>query len=196
MIYYGIRECIKLDERPVLIMDIGGGSTEFIIASRTTIFWKQSFNIGAARLLDLFHPSDPIRRNEIIEIQKYLQQVLQPLKKAMNKFPVSTLIGSSGSFDTLAEMIAYRFYNRNILKSKTSYAFDLDQYEKIHKWILSSTTKMRMKTKGLIKMRVDMIVISSLCTDYILKNFKIREMILSKYALKEGALWKIIHQNN
>jgi len=40
-------------------------------------------------------------------------------------------------------------------------------------------------------MRVDMIVVSSLCTNYVLKKFKMKEMELSKYALKEGALWEI-----
>ncbi len=51
-----------------------------------------------------------------------------------------------------------------------------------------------MKMKGLIEMRGDMIVLSSICTNYILKKYNLKEMILSKYALKEGALWEIIHK--
>ena len=192
LIYYGVRQCVQMDERPALIMDIGGGSTEFIIANHTTVFWKQSFNIGAARLIDQFHLSDPILNKEMISIQRHLEKVLQPLNAAMDKFPVSKLIGSSGSFDTLAEMTSFRFRKRNMLKAKTSYQFNLVEYDKIHKWLLKSTTQMRMKAKGLIKMRVDMIVASSICTTYVLKKFMLKEMVQSKYALKEGALWKII----
>ena len=192
LICLGIRQCIKLSESPVLMMDIGGGSTEFIIANHQTIFWKQSFNIGAARLLEQFHPSDPISKEEITGIQMNLEQVLKPLQQAIKKYPVSKLIGSSGSFETLAEISSYRFYKRNVLRSKTSLSFNLKEYNLVHEWLLKSTTAMRMKTKGLVRMRVDMIVLSSICTNYILKKYKIKEMVLSKFALKEGALWKII----
>lgn len=194
LIYYGIRQCIPLDKNPVLIMDIGGGSTEFIIADQNKIFWKQSFNIGAARLLEQFHPSDPIRKKEITNIEKYLDYTLQPLYKAIRKYPVSKLIGASGSFETLAEMIAYRFHSRYMLRSKSSYLFNPHEYRKAHAWLMKSTLNMRMKSKGLIKIRVDMIVLSSVCTNYVLKKFNIKEMVLSKYALKEGALWKVLHK--
>ena len=194
LICLGIRQCIRLTESPVLMMDIGGGSTEFIIANHKTIFWKQSFNIGAARLLDQFHPSDPMSPDEITTIQKYLEQELKPLQQAIKKFPVSKLIGSSGSFESLAEIISYRFTKKNVLKTKQSYLFNLKEYKLVHEWLLKSTTAMRLKTKGLVRMRVDMIVLSSICTNYILKKYKMKEMVLSKFALKEGVLWNIIHR--
>ena len=49
-----------------------------------------------------------------------------------------------------------------------------------------------MQMKGLIKMRVDMIVLASICTQFILKRYDLKEMALSKYALKEGALSDVI----
>jgi exopolyphosphatase/guanosine-5'-triphosphate,3'-diphosphate pyrophosphatase len=173
-------------------MDIGGGSTEFIIADNKGVKWKQSFDIGASRLLEQFKPSDPILPKEINALEKFLEMTLKPLEQAMKKFPAKKLAGSSGSFETLAEIIGYRFHNKNVLKGKISYWFNLKEYHRIHQWLLASTTAMRMKTKGLVKMRVDMIVISSILTDFILKKYHPSEMELSKYALKEGALVKII----
>src|SRR5205085_2192149 len=41
LIYYGVRQCIDLGQKPSLIIDIGGGSTEFIIADKNKIYWKQ-----------------------------------------------------------------------------------------------------------------------------------------------------------
>src|SRR4051812_261379 len=92
------------------------GSTEFIIADDKKIFWKKSFNIGAARLLEIFKPSDPITENEILEIQVYLEHQLLSLRNAIKKYPVKKLIGSSGSFDTFAEMIGYRYHKKNIIE--------------------------------------------------------------------------------
>ncbi len=60
LIYYGNKMAINLGEKPCLIMDIGGGSNEFIIANNATVFWKQSFKLGVARLLSMFHPENPI----------------------------------------------------------------------------------------------------------------------------------------
>jgi len=194
LICYGVRQCIKMSGQKQLIMDIGGGSTEFIIADKTRIFWKKSFDIGASRLLETFKPSDPIALREIKKLETFLARVLEPLDLAMKKFPVKSLIGSSGSFDTLAEMIGWRFHKKEVLKNVTSLRFNLEEYFKLHEMLILSTTSQRMKMKGLIKMRVDMIVLSSICTSFILKKYKMEEMILSKFALKEGALWEAIQK--
>ena len=189
LIYLGVRQCIRLEE-PSLIMDIGGGSTEFIIADDKSIFWKKSFNIGAARLLAHFSPSDPIRKNEIRKIENYFDENLIILKDALKKYPVRKLIRSSGSFDTFAEMAGHYFHKKNVIRSVNSYRFDMKEYKKLSKIIVESSIEERMNMKGLIKMRIDMIVLATLFTNYVLKNMSISEMHLSKFALKEGVLWK------
>jgi exopolyphosphatase / guanosine-5'-triphosphate,3'-diphosphate pyrophosphatase len=90
-------------------------------------------------------------------------------------------------------MIAYRFYNAGILKNKTSYDFKMDDYRAIHDQLIFSTTAERKKMKGLIAMRVDMIVIAAIILTFVLDKLKIKDMRLSTYALKEGALWKILN---
>lgn len=105
-------------------MDIGGGSVEFIIADANTIFWKQSFELGAALLLEKFKPSDPITDNEIKEILHYISLQLHPLIKALQVFPANTLVGSSGSFETFAEMISEQFYSSQFdYSDKTEFEF-------------------------------------------------------------------------
>ncbi len=192
LICLGVRECLTMGDRPVLIMDIGGGSTEFIIADRSTIFARHSFNIGAARLLEMFKPSDPIKASEIKKVEAFLDQQILILDAAMAKFEIAQLIGSSGSFDTFAEMIGYRFQGKNVLKNVNCYSFNITEYRKLHQILLKSTIEERMQMKGLIKMRVDMIVLASICTQFILKRYDLKEMALSKYALKEGALSDVI----
>lgn len=192
LIYLGVRQCIPLGKEPVLIMDIGGGSTEFIIANQTKIFWKHSFNIGAARLLEMFKPSDPILLGEVKKLESFLSKELSIMIDAVEKFKPDQLIGSSGSFDTFAEMIGYRFHNRNVISDKNSYTFNLDEYLKLHEILLFSTIEQRKKMKGLVKMRVDMIVLATICTSLVLQKTGIKKMMLSKYALKEGALSMVI----
>jgi exopolyphosphatase/guanosine-5'-triphosphate,3'-diphosphate pyrophosphatase len=192
LIYYGVRSAVKMTNETSLIIDIGGGSTEFIIANNDQIFWKQSFLLGAARLLERFNPSDPITDLEIEEVKTYLKQELQPLFEAVKRYSITELIGSSGSFDSLAEMIAHRFYTPSILDNKTEYEFKMDDCSDIYDIIIKSTKAERTAMKGLVQMRVDMMVISSILVHFVVAEFEIEKMRLSTYSLKEGVLHDVL----
>lgn len=194
LIYYGVRSAVQMTEEASLIIDIGGGSTEFIIANKNQIFWKQSFLLGAARLLEMFPPSDPINDKEIEIFTNHLTIELQPLFHAIKKYPVIELIGSSGSFDSLAEMIAHRFYSPEILDNKTEFTFDLGHCEEIYNIILKSTNAERLHMKGLVAMRVDMIVVSSIIVNFVIREFGIEKMRLSTYSLKEGVIYEVLNK--
>lgn len=196
LIYYGVRSAVKMEEALSLIIDIGGGSTEFIIANKNEIIWKRSFLLGAARLLEKFNPSDPITNEQVQHLNSYLRQELRPLFGAIEKHPVAELVGASGSFDSLAEMIAYKYYTRDLLQNKTEYTFNLDDCEGIYKVLLRSTKAERLKMKGLVPMRVDMIVISCILVYFIITSFNIQRMRLSTFSLKEGVLYEVLNNDN
>lgn len=195
LIYYGVRNAVNIGNEKVLIMDIGGGSTEFIIADQQQIWWKHSFDLGASRLLELMNPSDPIKSEEIRKLKNYLKNNLSLLWAACEIYPVRTLVGSSGSFDSLAEMIWHRFNSDENPLIKTGYQFNLVHLEHIYKQILSSTIAKRFKMKGLAPMRVEMIVMAVIFIKYVLKKLELTGIRLSRYSLKEGMLYDFIQNN-
>ena len=188
LIYFGTREAVALNDKIALIMDIGGGSTEFILASKEQILWKQSFRLGAARLLEKISPSDPITEEEVNDLDLYLQEQLQPLFTAIKKHKPTELIGSSGAFDSLVEMIHGELGGERLLNSKTEYEVDLENYFKISELVRRSTLKQRRQIRGLVSMRFDMIVISCQMIDFILKNLNLKRLRVSIYSLKEGVV--------
>lgn len=105
LIYHGNKLAVNLGKEIVLILDIGGGSNEFILANDEQIFWKQSFEIGVSRLLQLFKPQDPFCVDDVNKIEEYIDSKLQPLYAAFSMYPATFLIGSSGAFDTFRDMI-------------------------------------------------------------------------------------------
>jgi exopolyphosphatase/guanosine-5'-triphosphate,3'-diphosphate pyrophosphatase len=193
LIYSGVRQAVSLGNNYSLIMDIGGGSTEFIVGNKKKIIWKKSFLLGAARLIEKFRPSDPIKEPEIRAIETYLLKELKPLLKAVSRYSPVELIGSSGSFESLAEMIAHKFYSPEILEGKTEYLFNLKDCSNIYEMILRSTRSERVKMKGLLKMRVDMIVVSSIFVNLIIQKLNISKLRLSAYSLKEGVIADLIN---
>jgi exopolyphosphatase/guanosine-5'-triphosphate,3'-diphosphate pyrophosphatase len=190
LIYHGNRMAVAMDHSVSLIMDIGGGSTEFILANHNTIFWKQSFLLGAARLLEKFNLSDPVTFKEINNFNLYLKQELEPLINAIELFKPTELIGSSGAFDSIVDIIDGKFNSGELNDSKTEYAINLNHYNLISKTIKESTIQERYQIKGLIDMRVDMIVISVLLIDFILNELNLTTMRVSTFSLKEGVISK------
>ena len=190
LIYFGVKNSFVLTNNPVLIMDVGGGSIEFIIATDLKILWKRSIAIGAARLLEKFSPSDPINKKELASIEKYLSNHLSPVLEKIHKYKPRIIVGSSGSFDSIALIYANRKIKKRAYLKNPAFEIPLRDYILTHKRFLSSTKKQRLKMKGLHRLRVDMIVPASISINYILKNSEIKKLFRSEYSLKEGIVFR------
>ncbi|MFT6867715.1 MAG: exopolyphosphatase/guanosine-5'-triphosphate,3'-diphosphate pyrophosphatase [Cyclobacteriaceae bacterium] len=190
-IYYGVKKALKIGVESALIMDIGGGSIEFIIGNENEIFWKQSFEIGGQRLVEKFHRHDPIPVSEIDELNGYLENQLVELFEAYDKFEPHTLIGSSGTFDTLSDI--YLLGKGEIRdEDQTEYPLTLEAFHSILKDLKTKNRVERLEIPGMISLRVDMIVVACLLIDFIIKKLNIKNIRISAYALKEGVLLSTI----
>lgn len=190
LIYHGSKMAVNMTTDVSLIMDIGGGSTEFILANNQTIFWKHSFLLGAARIFQKFKISNPMTELEELEIKNYLKKEIAPLLLAVKKHKPIELIGSSGAFDSVVDLISEQFNTIQINDSQTEYNVDLINYNVVSELIKKSTTDQRQNLKGLVEMRVDMIIISMLLIDVIVNELNIKQFKVSTYSLKEGVISK------
>jgi len=187
-IYQGVRASGCLGRETSLIMDIGGGSVEFILANSQEIFYKQSFEIGAARLMAKFHQTDPIASHEVASLNKYLDEQLAPLYSALANHSICNLIGSSGAFETFAELIELGKDNAFDLKENKTYYLKEEELLKHTNKIIHANHDERAATKGIIPVRVDMIVVASLLTQYVMQKLEVSNVVMSAYSLKEGVL--------
>lgn len=186
-IYKGVKTAFDIGGDNALIMDIGGGSVEFIICNRDEIFWKHSFDIGAQRLLDWFHNIDPIPTEEIERLNDFFKQELQILHEQVQKYKPSCLIGSSGTFDTLSEMDQYQI-NRFLKGDEAELTLSVAGFESLYKKMISLNKEDRLKIPGMMPMRVDMIVVAVCLVKYVVDNFGIDQIRVSAHSLKEGMI--------
>jgi len=186
LIYQGVKEAFPLNEDKVLIMDIGGGSVEFIIADQSGIKWSQSFPIGVAVLFKSFHKSDPISSIEIQEINTALTQILAPLFAALKQYSVDSLIGASGTFDVLELFLSKE--NNPALYATIPVA----DYADFSKKLIFTTVAERLSLQRLPDSRADLIVVALVLIDFIIKAADIQTIITSPYAMKEGVLTEMI----
>lgn len=190
-IHYGVSKAINIGKEPALIMDIGGGSIEFILCNNQQVFWKGSFEIGAQRLLDRFHYHDPIHKEEIENLDAYLEENLVRLDYIIKKIKPTSLVGSSGTFDTLSDIYSLK-HNIERTTELTELPLPLESFFEMHQEIIQKDRTQRLQIPGMIELRVDMIVVASCLINFILKKYKIDTMRVSTYALKEGLLFSII----
>lgn len=189
LIYQGVRQALNLGTQNCLIMDIGGGSVEFIIGDHEQVKWKHSFEIGAQRLMDKFHHTDPISAEEIERLMHYLDEELAPLSSAMELYRPKLLVGASGTFDTLS--LIYGTRKGLETSDHPQQPLTIDGFKDIFQEIIAKNRAQRLAIPGMIEMRVDMIVVASCLIEYVLNRYSFDSIAVSSYALKEGALHEI-----
>ena len=188
LICEGVRSSSDFGAESLLIMDIGGGSTEFILTSVGQIHWKKSYALGVSRLLERIQPSDPLGADDLDALHSILDDALTDLGKALELYPAAHLVGSSGSFDTMADLILAGIYKEEVSSKGNRYDFRLNDFETIYTQLRYSTQAERLAMPGMLEMRAEMMVLSSSIIRYVVQRWNMKQVTLSTYALKEGAL--------
>lgn len=192
LIYKGVRQTVELGTGHWLILDIGGGSNEFIICNGEGIFWKQSFDLGIARLLELFQPSDPITTDELEVINRYFYKELQPLFGETQKFQIKRMIGASGTFDTIVSMIMAE--TEGEAKIGESHKIEMEAFYNLYRKLIRSTFYERSQMPGLEAMKIEMIVLAVHFVKFMLESLNIEHLTQSSFSLKEGAVFELINR--
>jgi len=185
LILDGVRQAVPFGTKPMLVMDIGGGSIEFILATDKALMWKQSFELGVTRLRERFPASDPMPFADQLRIGEHLDFHLEPLWAVMDRHWPATLVGSAGSFDTLAAMIAGST-GRALAAEEVTLPFDHIAFDALKDRLMGLPRAERLQVPGLPEYRVDTIPYALIAIERVLMR-GITELRWSRYALKEGA---------
>ncbi len=188
LIHKGVSQVVPLSERTDLIMDIGGGSVEFILADRHDVHWSESFPVGVAVLFKEFHRHEPIRDHEIAALEAFLRNTLQPLAEVLSRRPAHRLVGASGTFDVLEQVLGNRqvhpFYSR----------IATERLEPVYRELVGATLEERLAMPHVPDVRADMITVAMILIDVVVKMTGVRELAVSGYAMKEGMLQEMLQE--
>ncbi|PST81773.1 exopolyphosphatase [Pedobacter yulinensis] len=187
LIYQGVRLTGAI-EGTSLIMDIGGGSVEFILCTADEVIWKKSYDIGAARLMQQFFHSDPLTAGEREAMRAHFVPLLEDLVAVCRAQQPQTLIGSAGAFETFIQLLAAQQGAALDLSQVAAADIDIEAYRVLSLSLQQATHAERASMKGMIPLRVDMIVVAALLTDYMLDQLNPGRLRLSTFDLKMGVL--------
>ena len=187
LIGHAIKHAVKLGDETVLMVDIGGGSVEFIVANNDKFFYSESKKVGVARMAAQFVDNDPITKDEIKELRKFFANELADIADIVKEHNVKTIVGSSGTMENIAAMIAD---HNSITASMTlnEVEFDAEEFKGFYKYFIKLDRDARLKEDELEEKRVDIIAPGMILLDYLIKEFGIEQVKISESALREGMI--------
>ena len=189
----GVAQAWPERSEPRLIMDIGGGSTEFILLDGTEVLYAESFPLGVTRLVERFQPSDPMTPEDVARINAHTDVLLAPLWTWLQHVPATCLIGSSGSFDTIYNVVAGAQGRPMLELGDYRAEFHLNELPALLDRLIASSKVERLLMPGMLEMRADTLQVSALQIQLILDRLTPKTMLLSGYALKEG-VWSSLQE--
>ncbi len=179
LIYCGVHQTMDFEESGV-IMDIGGGSTEFILANEEGVIDMDSFNIGVSRVYQLFNFSDPMSTEDIQTLENYLESACGSFLRSLNSH---MLIGASGSFETFFELM----HERPFIAEGRAHEVQYDHFMDMLHRIIASSQAERDENPHIISIRKRMAPLAAIKTRWVLRQLQAKRIFISPYSLKEGA---------
>ena len=182
LIYRGASLLTDMSHGYHMIMDIGGGSTEFIIVHENKMIWSHSYQLGVGVMHSMFQKSDPISYEDESALRAYLRLELTSLKQAAAGKDFKTLVGASGSFEVLETMTGHP------VSISANRFINIEDFNQISKQIVKAGYQERLQMKGLPENRVKLIVVAMILIEEILEIIDPDAIQVTPYALKEGIL--------
>jgi exopolyphosphatase/guanosine-5'-triphosphate,3'-diphosphate pyrophosphatase len=191
LIFVGVLLAFNEFKNPSLILDIGGGSNELIVAHHQQMLWKESQPTGMARIINQFKISDPILPDEINSLKNHFAEAHQNAFEKCQSENVKTLVGCSGAFDTIADMIDSVNPGE---KLRTTQEISISEFYTVYHNLIKSTREQRLLMKGMDMVRVDLIVPAVIFIEQLISEIEITQITQTDFALREGVLFEMMER--
>ena len=181
-IYKGIATVVPMQEDNYLIMDIGGGSVEFILVQDGEPIEKRSYNIGISQMFARLAHSYPIKREERERVVEFIYQHIEDFIPLLKNTPIKAVIGASGSFEVLEAM-----YDLKVVQGSYNTLSDVD-FMKMAKLVYTSSMDELLNNPAIPASRAKLINMAFILIECILDLSKASSIFISPSAMKEGIL--------
>lgn len=187
--FHSVRRRFDLAGKNSVLADIGGGSTEIVMASGEHIESIYATRLGAVRLSEKFGGGQSLAGDDFYRMQKWIDQELKKTTQKPKTAP-HMLIGSGGTFTNLANMILAAKGQSHLPVS----GFQIARAEVSHliDRLRKMSLKLRREVTGLNPDRADIIVPGLTVIDRIMRRFKVNQLQVHSFGVRDGLLLSMI----
>jgi exopolyphosphatase/guanosine-5'-triphosphate,3'-diphosphate pyrophosphatase len=200
LIYLGILQALSVFNEKILLMDIGGGSTEFLIGEKGNVVYANSIKIGAVRLTEKYFPDGKFKKNSIDEARMFVKSIINPIIREIKEreLDYTNVIGTSGTITNIGMIInAEGNNNFDELFNYNNFTFNKESLNKTVKRITKCENISDIKEiNGLDQDRIDIITSGAIILEQIFSELNLEDITLSNFSLREGILFDTIDKEH
>jgi exopolyphosphatase / guanosine-5'-triphosphate,3'-diphosphate pyrophosphatase len=195
LIHLGVLQAVPVYDERLLVIDIGGGSTEFVIGHEGELVDARSLKLGAIRLTDRFFAAEPVKRKQVEEARTWTRAAIAPVVRMVEQhggFDVA--VGSSGTILNVAEMVHAASGGRSRRKTGGATFTAAELRDLVDELTRRGTAAERIAVPGLDPKRADIILGGVVVLEQAFEALGIDEMTVSEFALREGLLLDVVRR--
>jgi exopolyphosphatase/guanosine-5'-triphosphate,3'-diphosphate pyrophosphatase len=187
LINLAVRSEFPPSNDPLFLVDIGGGSTEFVVSNGSRVLLTESLPLGVVRLADRHGKSDPPSEKDVREMKKAIRSVAKRAAQAVRKKGFKTCVGSSGTIQSLSLVHEAAVLGRE--PNPTGHrTLSRSALKKVNKLLRRTTEKEKLRVPGLDPRRRDIAVPGGILLAWILKRAGADAIVVGERGLREGLL--------
>jgi exopolyphosphatase/guanosine-5'-triphosphate,3'-diphosphate pyrophosphatase len=188
LIYLGVQHALDVYDKRILCVDIGGGSTEFLLGENGISEFAESIRIGAVRLSKMFFQDFILTDSGIDNCRRYIQDKLNANSNLHPNHKFEMAVGSSGTIVAAASIISFRRSGK-FKKTMNDFTFSAEEIFDLTADVLKCKSPVdRLFIEGMEIKRADIIPAGFLILCQAFETFKLKEMTVSENALREGII--------
>ena len=185
LIYLGVKSALQLDHRKCLIVDIGGGSAQLVVATGDHLIETRSAPLGALRLTECFLRSDPPTRRDLLRLRRHVRRTAAEALAAVAALKPTRVYGSSGSIHALAELAHHEDTGRP-LTHINGHILTRASLKRVLRRIQHLRLSEREKLHGIDPQRAEIIVPGAMVLARFLDELEADGITISDFGVREG----------
>ncbi|WP_413389976.1 Ppx/GppA phosphatase family protein [Prochlorococcus marinus] len=198
LIYLGVLSGMQFGNKPHLVLDIGGGSTELILADSSEARALTSTKIGAVRLQREFIKKEPISSKDELFLRSFIrgsmESAIDKVSKRIEVGETPVLVATSGTAMAIGSLISNK--DNHMQTKLQGYKIKKNNLDLIVSHLIKMTPSERNQLSSLSERRSEIIVPGALILQTIMSMVDVDEIILSERALREGLVVDWMCRNN
>jgi len=188
LIHLGVLQAVPVFDRRLVLIDIGGGSTEILVGEKGETLAAGSLKLGAIRLTRRFFRGDRLHPGAVESCRRHVRSALAPMVREVERHGYEVAIASSGTAETVAAMAQAargedppRTFDNFVLTAAEIRAVVADI-------VAADSVESRLRIPGMDPNRADIILGGAIVLEQAVAALGIDEVVISGNALREGAL--------
>jgi exopolyphosphatase/guanosine-5'-triphosphate,3'-diphosphate pyrophosphatase len=184
LIHLAVKERVNLKNKVAMLVDVGGGSVEVVLADDTNVLCTESYSMGSVRLLKILDEKAGEERFHQL-VTEYVDATQRRLEQEIGNQKIDICIGTGGSIEALGEL-RQKLFDKNSNQKITA-----DELKALVKKLRGMTFEQRIQELRLRPDRADVIVPAAIVLQKIVQQAKVDEVVIPGIGLKDGVLLEI-----